>query len=144
MLHHAMLDKERIVMFVVSYVEMGVFHKLPIWFHPVSNVHKDTDLRRAPIHALDLVLNLKSVVLSKINMRQNHVFAHTLHRALAVIVLPPCDEVMPHKLRQFRLQVFKKYFGGGLFIDLYDPLPRPPIPRLPNDFIFETLPGDSR
>jgi len=66
MLHQEMLYEKRIVNYIISNVEMRFFHCNSIWFKAIRDVEKNTNLCGALVHALDLVLNLKSVVLCKI------------------------------------------------------------------------------
>jgi len=80
MLHQAMLYEKGIVLLIICYVEMGSVYYNSILFKLINGVHKDIDLHGAPIHVLDLVLNLKSVIFGKINVWQNHIFAQILHK----------------------------------------------------------------
>ena len=139
-----MLNKEGIMLLIIWYIEMRILYGFSISIDHVSNVHKNNNLSWAPIHALYLVLNLKSIVLSIINMRQNHALTQALRWPLAMVILPPCNEVMPDKLEQFGLQVFKKYYSKGLLICLYNPLPWLSLRSESNNFIFKTLPCNKR
>jgi hypothetical protein len=71
-------------------------------------MHKDGDLSVLPVHALDLILNLKSVILCEVNMRQYDVTWHVNHTLATINVLPLRHKIMRDECMKNRLQVLEK------------------------------------
>jgi len=62
---------------------------------------------------------------------------------LALVVLPPDNEVVFYKLGKFRLEIFKKHLWRGLFVYLDNPLLGLPFPYHLNDLILKTFLSDN-
>jgi hypothetical protein len=75
-----MLDKQGIMFFVVTNVEMNIFYNFQFvstnnekWISPVTNMHHYGNLSILPMHALYLVLHLERIIFCKIYMKALHI-----------------------------------------------------------------------
>jgi hypothetical protein len=92
------------MIFVIQYVKVGLLHDR-FSFLPHYNVDKDGDGCVEIVHTLHFVLNSKTVILCKINMRHKHFLGHVLHHDLALFILPSCSEVVGDERAHHFLQV---------------------------------------
>jgi hypothetical protein len=61
------------------------------------------------MHTLDLILNIKTVVLGEINVRQYCILREITHSGMTLRVLPPGYKIVSNKLGEIRLQVVHKF-----------------------------------
>jgi hypothetical protein len=86
-------------------------------------MHKDCDLVAMPMHRTYFILNLKTVILNKINYWNNNVIWKIFKVMSKFLVLPPCNEIVMNKILQFWLQVLNKLIALCGLVDQPQLLP---------------------
>ncbi len=69
------------------------------------------------MHTLYFILNFKAIVFSKIDYRDNNVIWKGFKAIAKLLVMPPCNKVMTHKILQLWLQVLHQLTRIGGLID---------------------------
>jgi hypothetical protein len=106
----AVLNKECVMLPIVRDVEMGILLEFGVRLsqvicriQPICQMNKNCHLVRSPVHALDLVLHLETVILGEVYMQQDGILGQIFQGQVTLLILPCCNKIVRYKLHQFRL-----------------------------------------
>jgi hypothetical protein len=101
----AMLNKFRLMLAVIGDIKMILCQNLGILIinikfkvRLICNMNQNTNLVGMPVHALQFILHLETVIFNKIHCRNYGIFWKQLHTSLKMFLLPPSNKIMFHKM----------------------------------------------
>lgn len=104
MQYKTMLHKQGIILFIIRYVEktLLLLHSILL---PIANLHKNSALVIVLVHRLNLILDFKSIVFSKIDNWHDHIIRKVPNALLELHVLPIAPEVIVYECIKLQVEL---------------------------------------
>jgi hypothetical protein len=146
MKHECMLDIQSVMAYVIRNEVVDFLDDARLYINRVKcrlasigNVHQNTHLKIMPMHTMNFILNLWSVILEEINTREHCVMCKIFQALAKLKIMPSRNIIMKDKFLQMWSKILQQFSRLGFMVFNFLRFFVLPIICLSNHFIVNVF-----